>query len=194
MKKIKLTLLAILLSAGSVSIAQKTKTFSGYGNTLNLGLGVGGYSGYYGYVGRTLPVFNINYEFDVAKNFTLAPFLTYYSFERSYYWGNNNYPDRYYTYRETVIPVGLKGTLYLDDLLSAGPKWDFYAAGSVGFAIVNSKWDNGYYGDKNYYRRGNSLFLDAHLGAEYHINNKVGLFLDASTGVSTVGLAIHSTK
>jgi hypothetical protein len=35
------------------------------------------------------------------------------------------------------------------------------------------------------------LFLDLHLGAEYHLNNRVGLFLDLSTGVSTIGLAIH---
>lgn len=31
-----------------------------YGNTLNLGVGVGGYYGYYRYVGNSLPVLNIN--------------------------------------------------------------------------------------------------------------------------------------
>lgn len=192
MKKTKIIFMLFLFLTGTASIAQKAKSVSGgYGNTLNLGLGVGGYSGYYGYVGHTLPVFNINYEFDVAKNFTLAPFLTYYSYQRSYYWGDKNHPSRFYTYRETVIPIGVKGTLYLDQLLQAGPKWDFYVAGSLGFAIVNSHWDTDYYGDRNYYRRGSSLFLDGHLGVEYHVNNKVGLFLDASTGVSTLGVAIH---
>ena len=64
-----------------------------YGNTLNLGLGIG----YYGYVGHSLPVFHINYELPVAKNFTLAPFLTFYSYSNDYYWGNKNYPYAYYS-------------------------------------------------------------------------------------------------
>src|SRR4051812_15675300 len=85
-----------------------------YGRTLNLGIGIGGYSGYYGYTGRSLPVFSINYEFDVAKNFTLAPFVSFYTFSNSYYWGNKNNPYRYYTYRETVVPIGVKGTYYFD--------------------------------------------------------------------------------
>lgn len=165
-----------------------------YGKTLNLGLGVGGYSGYYSYVGRSLPIFHINYEFDVAKNFTLAPFLSFYSYSNQYYWGNKNHPDRYYTYKETVIPVGVKGTYYFDDLLRANDKWDFYLAGTLGFAIVNSTWDNDYYGDKNYYRRGSSLYLDVHVGTEYHFNNTLGAFLDLSSGVSTIGLAIHMAK
>src|SRR6185436_3730580 len=86
-----------------------------YSKTLNLGLGIG----YYGYVGRSLPVFHLNYEFDVAKDFTLAPFITFYSYSNSYYWGNKNYPFRYYTYRETVIPIGGKGTYYFDNILQA---------------------------------------------------------------------------
>lgn len=165
-----------------------------YGKTLNLGLGIGGYAGYYGYVGRSLPVFHVNYEFDVAKNFTLAPFISFYTFSNNYYWGNKNYPYRYYTYRETVIPVGVKGTYYFDDLLKANSKWDFYLAGSLGFAIVNSTWDDGYYGDRNYYHGGSGLFLDLHIGTEYHFTNRIGAFLDLSSGVSTIGLAIHGTK
>jgi hypothetical protein len=162
-----------------------------YGSTLNLGLGIGGYSGYYGYVGHTLPVFNINYEIDVAKDFTLAPFISFYSFSKTYNWGNNNIPTTTYTYRETVIPIGVKGTYYFDDIFDANANWDFYLAGSLGFAVVSSRWDKGYEGDKNYYHRGNSLFLDIHIGTEYHFNNRVGAFLDLSSGVSTIGIAIH---
>ncbi|MEQ8535603.1 MAG: hypothetical protein RIB86_27340, partial [Imperialibacter sp.] len=54
------------------------KAQESFGNTLNLGLGVGGYSGYYGYIGHSLPVLSLNYEFDVAPNFTLAPFVSFY--------------------------------------------------------------------------------------------------------------------
>ena len=159
--------------------AQKAHSTGNFGNTLNLGLGIGGYSGYYGNGVGSLPVFNINYEFDVAKDFTLAPFVTFYSYRN----------DKYY-YRETVIPVGVKGSYYFDRILNANSKWDFYLAGSLGFSIVKTTWDNGYYRNSDY-NTVNPLYLDLHVGAEYHLSNKVGLFLDLSTGVSTIGLAIH---
>jgi len=184
-KLIILSLIAISLFHFSGFAQEK------YGNTLNLGLGIGGYSGYHSYVGRTLPVLHINYEIDVVKNFTLAPFLSFYTYSNQYYWGNKNHPDRYYTYRETVIPIGVKGSYYFDELLGANDKWDFYLAGSLGFAIVNTNWENGYEGNRDYYRRGGSLYLDLHIGAEYHFNNRLGAFLDLSTGVSTIGLAFH---
>lgn len=157
-----------------------------YGKTLNLGLGVGGNSGYSRYIGRSIPVFTANYELNVAKNFTLAPFISFYSFRDKYYWSNNNY-----TYSETVIPIGIKGTYYFDELLNANSRWDFYAAGSLGFALVNSHWGEGYDGDKNHFNKGNGGFLDIHLGVEYHFNSNIGMFVDVSTGVSTLGIAIH---
>jgi hypothetical protein len=177
-----LALLSLFLLFGTNLSAQK-KTNSGAYEGLNLGIGIGGYSGYYGYIGRSLPVFHINYEFDVARNFTLAPFISFSNYR-------NRYNNSYY-YHETIIPIGLKGTYYFDQIFNANSDWDFYMAGSLGFAIIKSSWDNGYNGDVNYYNNGNPLFLDLHIGAEYHLNNKVGLFLDLSTGVSTVGLAIH---
>ena len=60
-----------------------------YGSTLNLGLGIGGYSGYYKYTGRSLSVFHINYEFDLAKNFSLAPFISFSTYSDRTYWGQN---------------------------------------------------------------------------------------------------------
>jgi len=181
---------ALTISCGLI-FGQKTSTTTKYGNTLNLGIGIGGYSGYYGYINRNVPVFHLDYEFDVARNFTLAPFISFYTYSNSYYWGNNNHPYQYYNYTETVIPIGVKGTYYLDELFKANQKWDFYLAGSLGFAISNAHWDNGYDGDKDYYHNAHPLFLDLHFGAEYHISSKIGMYLDLSTGVSTIGLAIH---
>jgi hypothetical protein len=191
MKKSIFILLFLITMLSISSFAQRNRNSEKYGKTLNLGVGVGGYSGYYGYVGHTLPVFNINYEFDVASSFTLAPFASFYTFTESYYWGNNNYPNKYYTYRQTVIPVGIKGSYYFDKIFEASSSWDFYLAGSLGFAIINSSWDDDYYGGKDFYNKGNPLFLDIHAGVEYHFNNKVGMFLDLSSGVSTIGLAFH---
>jgi len=178
MKTITLTIiLAFLLSATSI-FAQKSNYSENHGGTLNIGLGVGGYYGYYGYIGHSLPVFNLNYEFSVANNFTLAPFATFYTYRSD-------------NYRETVIPIGAKGTFYFDQLVNANPNWDFYLAGSLGFSIINSYWDSDYTGDRTYYHKSSPLFLDLHLGTEYHLSNRLGIFLDLSTGVSTVGLAFH---
>jgi len=179
MKTKILAALFLLTILGTNLSAQETTSPERFGNTLNVGLGLG----YYGYVGHSIPVVHLNYEFNIANNFTLAPFVSLYSYRRANKYG--------YYYHETVIPIGAKGTYYFDQLLNAGSKWDFYAAGSLGFAIVNSRWDEGYYDEENEYRRSTPLYLDIHAGAEYHINNRIGVFLDLSTGVSTVGLAIH---
>ena len=168
------------------------KTTSGekYGKTLNAGLGIG----YYGYLGHSIPVLSLNYEFDVAQNFTLAPFAGFYSYSNNYYYGDPHNGYRYYAYHETVIPIGVKGTYYFDQLLNAGSKWDFYLAASLGYAIVNSSWENGYYGDRNVYHGNSTLYLDAHIGTEYHISDKIGVILDLSTGISTIGIAIHQSN
>jgi hypothetical protein len=179
----------IMLSFVAIKTIQAQEN---HGNTFNLGAGIGGYSGYYGYHNRTLPVLHLNYEIQVAQNFTLAPFATYYSWSDKYYWGNFQRPNRYYNYRQVVLLTGLKGSYYFDEILEAGSKWDFYLAGSLGFAFVKSYWENGYDGDRNYYGNPGNLFFDLHIGTEYHINNRVGLFLDLSNGVSLIGLSIHS--
>lgn len=159
-----------------------------YGQTWNFGFGAGGYSGFYSYANRTIPAFNINYEIDVAPNFTLAPFVSIYTFSDDLYWGNNNVNYRYYSYKEIVIPVGVKGYYYFDDLLELNSDWDIYGAASMGVALSSSIWENGYLGDKNYYHNGNAVFLDLHIGAAYHINNKFGVYLDLSSGISTIGI------
>src|ERR1035437_1000602 len=103
MRILTITALFLLMLVGTNLSAQQSTYSEKYGNTLNLGLGIGGYSGYYGYVGRSLPVFHINYEFDVARNFTLAPFATFVTYHD--YSGN-------YGYRESIIPLGVKGSYY----------------------------------------------------------------------------------
>jgi len=181
MKTTAFALLFLLTLLGTNLSAQNRHYSDSHGNALNIGLGVGGYGGYYGYYGRSLPVFSINYEFGVANNFTLAPFATFVTYH-DYYDGHG--------YRETIIPLGVKGSYYLDEAFGAGRDWDFYVAGSLGFSLVSSRWDDNY-NSEVYYDRAQPLFLDGHFGVEYHLSNKVGLFLDLSTGVSTIGLAFH---
>jgi len=157
----------------------------GYGGNLNIGAGLG----YRGYLGRPLSGVMLNYEFNAAPKFTLAPFVGLYTYNHQYYWGNKNYPYRYYNYRETAVPLGIKGSYYFDNLVQAGPKWDFYAGASIGFVFRTITWDNGYYGDVNAVRESSPLFLAGHLGTRFHINPKVGIYLDLSSAISTLGFS-----
>ena len=179
---------AFIIAVAILSVAQ-TKTYAQekFGNTLNVGLGIG----YYGYVSGTIPSFNINYEFDVAPTFTIAPFVTAYTYRNYIYWGDAYTPYRDYSYQRTVVPIGGKATYYFDELLNAGKKWDFYAAGSVGFAIVKTDYEDGFGGNRGAYSGFSPLYIDAHLGGEFHFTPTTGAYLDLSTGLSTFGLAIH---
>jgi hypothetical protein len=189
MKKIFSFVLLVILFVQVKGYAQENKQEANekFGNTLNLGLGLG----YYGYVPGAIPAFNINYEFDVAKVFTLAPFVNAYTYRNYYYWGDSNNPYREYSYQRTIVPVGAKATYYFDELLNSGHKWDFYAAGSVGLAIVSTTYEDGYGGDRSTYNGVSPLYIDAHLGSEFHITNTFGVYIDLSTGLSTFGLAVH---
>jgi hypothetical protein len=138
-----------------------------------------------------MPVLHVDYEFGIGNNFTLAPFITIYSYQKYNYWGTPNHPYKNYYYRQTVIPIGVKGTYYFDQLLNAGAKWDFYLGASLGFAIRKTTWENGYYGETTIRHGASGLYLDGHIGTEYHISPKAGLFLDLSSGISTFGLALH---
>lgn len=178
------TLFLVMLAGNS---AQAQTGGENYGNTLNLGVGIG----YYGYINNFTPVVHANYELNVARNFTLAPFITIFSYKRYNYWGDNNHPYRDYYYKQTVIPVGIKGSYYFDQLLHANSKWDFYLAASLGVAIRMTRWEDGYYGETSFHNSTSGLYLDGHIGAEYHINSNLGLFLDLSSGISTFGLGIH---
>ena len=176
--------LSLLVVFFSTSLFGQSDT---YGKTLNLGIGLG----YYGYIGHSTPVLHANYEFDVARNFTLAPFITFYSYQNSNYWGNSNNPSKNYFYRSTVVPIGAKGSYYFDRVLRAGTKWDFYLAGSLGIVIRSTVWDSGYQGDRTINQGRSGAYLDVHIGTEYHFNSRFGAFLDLSSGVSTAGFAIH---
>lgn len=187
MKKIVVSLLFLLTLLSTQASAQRTSTGESFGHTLNLGLGIG----YYGYIGYATPVIHADYEFNVVRNFTLAPFITVLSYRRGNYWGNPSHPYQNYYYRQTVIPIGVKGTYYFDQLLGAGAHWDFYLAGSLGIAIRSTRWETGYYGETVVDHGTSGLYLDGHIGAEYHFNQRLGLYLDLSTGISTLGLGIH---
>jgi hypothetical protein len=146
---------------------QKTKQSSGatssseYGNTLNIGVGFGYFNG--------IPVI-VNYEFDIADQITLAPFVGF---------ASGSY-GIYGTY--SSFQFGAKGSYYFDELLNAGAPWDFWAGLSLGYVSVTyqdkSSWGPGIKSSKF----GSGLLLGLQIGAEYHISNKVGAFLELGAG------------
>jgi len=159
-----------------------------YGKALNINTGIG----YLSYIGNSRPVFHADFEFDMAENFTIAPFINLCSNNKIYYWRNKNSHNLFYcNYMETTVPMGVKGTYYFDQLLGARSDWDFYAAGSLVFAMVDSSFQMKYFGEKNVYHSANPCYFYVHIGAEYHMNNRTGLFLDLSSGVSAFGFAIQ---
>jgi len=186
----KKSLLIFIVALSLINISASAQSYNSapremFGPTINIGAGIG----YYGYAGRPAPAVMANVELDIARNITLAPFIGFYTYANDYYWGSYDYPYRYYSYRETVVPVGVKGAYYFDQLFQAGEKWDFYAAASVGFAFHSVTWDNGYYGSRDVVSGPGPLYGTAHIGSRLHITQGFGLFLDLSTGFSTFGLS-----
>jgi len=179
MKKIILSCLVLMCLHSGIEAQEK------YGKTLNIGVGLG----YYG-LGSS-PALHFNYELDVFKNFTLAPFLTIQS-RRTYYYDYDKVRGNYrnYYYRDTYIPLGAKGTYYFDELFEAGDKWDFWAAASLGFAIQSRNWEDASYSNSSV-TSPSAVYGSLHIGTELHLSPKAGLFLDVSTGLSTFGLALH---
>jgi hypothetical protein len=176
MKKLILFLLFLLFVTGSKAQEQ-------FGNTLNVGTGIG----YYGYA----PSISANYEFDLFRNFTLAPFTSVITYKSCRYWGDQLRPYRNYYYRETTIPIGLKTTYYFDEWLHAGDRWDFYAGTSLGIAYRTTVWEPGYDGNRNVRRFSSPLYVSLHIGSECHLTKSLGVYVDLSTGLSTFGIGFH---
>jgi hypothetical protein len=159
-----------LLNAQGKGISEK------YGNTFNIGVGSG--IGNYGYAFSKTPAVHMDYEFDIIRTLTLAPFVTLYHYQNNFY-------------HERVIPVGLKATCYFDQIVKAHARWDFYLAGSLGFAIRETVWENGFTPDPAINYGPGALYMVISIGTEYHINKNFGAYIDLSNGISTIGLSIH---
>jgi hypothetical protein len=173
----KLVLIITLAIVSTYANAQEK-----YGKTANLG---GGLS-YSRYAPLPIPALNFNFEFDIAPNTTLGPFASILHYTDPGYF----YNGKKYKYSNTVIPVGVKSYYYFDGLFNWDKRFDVYAGLAVGFNIAFGRWENGYNGpvySPNY----SPFYGELHAGAEYHFRENIGVYVDLSTGLSTVGLAFH---
>jgi hypothetical protein len=185
--KTNLILLCVCLLSWKTAHTQSTDGRENFGHTLN----VTGGSSYYRYVGYAVAVGSIDYEFQIDRNLTLAPFLAMYSYSGSHYWSADKSHYQYYSYQETVVPFGCKVTYYFDELLHASSRWDFYAGGSLGIIYRRTVWPSTYAGDKQIYPGTGPMYMNLHVGTEFHVSSHFGLVLDLSTGMSTAGIAWH---
>lgn len=135
----------------------------------------------------------INYEFDIAKNITLAPVVEMYAVRDNIVSNSDNESG-------AALVFAAKGCYYFDQLFHAGPKWDFYAGVSAGIAYERIT-DNE---DKTTETSLKRVNPKAHIGAQLNIKPNMGLFLDVSrrvphpslkdsfdAGQVTAGLAIR---
>ena len=76
-------------------------------------------------------------------------------------------------------------------MLHAGELWDFYTAGSLGTNVRKTTWEKRYNGKNNIEPGTGPVYIDLHIGSELHISKVIGLTLDVSIAISTIGLAIH---
>lgn len=182
-----LHVLSFLLLAPLVTAAQQPFAGPAYAQTLNISAG----AGYYRYVGYSVPVVHANYELPVDQLLTIAPFAAFYRYETDYFWGDETHTPRYYHYSEKVLPLGVKVTGYFDEMLHAGKRWDFYAAGSLGMIIRKTSWAADYEGARKINPGTGGMFLDFHLGTEFHCTRMLGIQLDCAAGETTLGLAFH---
>lgn len=168
-------------------LAQEKEADAGFGKTINVSVGLG----YYRYVGYPVQTIHADYELQIDKNLTAAPFVTIYSYNSSYVWGDLNTSYRKYDYSETAIPIGIKVSYYLDDLVNAASQWDFYFSGSLGYVFRKTIWETAYDGKKEINPGMGPLYLDVHTGAEFHVTKPLGLTLDVSLTMATLGIAVH---
>lgn len=173
---------ALLLFLLVTSFTLTGNTQESYGNTANIGIGLGHRNVYR----ASFPIIHFNYEFDVIEDITLAPFITL-----VHYRYINKWNGKKYRYNSWTIPIGLKGSYYFDDFLNLDSKFDIYGGGSIGFNIFTGGWNDGAYDGPDYDGGFSQLYLDINIGAEFHLNSKIGLILDLSTGISTFGISIH---
>ena len=177
MKK-QLILIAVFIFAVSISKAQSA---SG-GSFLNLGVGFGtpffgtGYS-------SSLPVNPVvSFEKSVADEFSAGA-------EAAYASSNYNFSGYglSYTFKETAIYVGARGSYHFNKALGLGDKADLYAGASAGYVVVSVSDNLG-----NAASAASGVGYGGFVGAKYYFAPAIGVFAEAgyeSLSYFKVGLA-----
>ncbi|MBB6460820.1 hypothetical protein [Flammeovirga kamogawensis] len=168
-------------SSSNSNRSSKKRSSSAAGNYsgvhhLNVGL-----ASYWNHGGTGI---QLDYEFHLAKDFTVAPSLSYASHIHQHH--NND------DWRHSTIGLGARFRWYADRVLNIShPKWDVFASGDIGFAINSYKYvgDGSHNHNEDYNGSTSSpLWIGLGIGGKYHFNDKIGLQLIIGSGAQ---IGIH---
>ncbi len=169
MKKIFSLVLVLTLLMGSKSFAQ-LKVDKGT-KFINLGIGVGGYSGTSGIA------FGGSADFGVAPNITVGGQVAYRSFNYGYLGSNDKINYLYFAAR---------GSYHFNELINlSSDKVDLYAGLGLGYESVS--YSNSAYSGTSF---GSGIFVPFHLGGRYFFSEKLGAFAEVGSGVAPVMLGV----
>jgi len=142
---------------------------------LNAGIGLGAY------YGGGIPL-GASFEVGVTDEISVGAQADFYT------WGYNFGGG--YRYRYTFLPIGVRGSYHVNELLNLGvDNLDLYGGLSLGYYISSYRDNSGYSGfyDNAY---GNRVFLGVHIGGRYYFKPNLGAFAEVGYGVAPLKIGV----
>ena len=171
MKKILSSLFVVALLACGTANAQ----YAQGDKLLNVGIGAGGYYG-----GGGLPI-GASFEYGITPEISVGAQIDFYTTNYGGYIG--------YNYRYTFIPIAIRGSYHVNELLNLNnDKIDLYGGIQLGYYLSSYSGDRAYAGYIDPYR-GRALF-GIHLGGKYYFKPNLGAFAEVGYGVAPVKLGV----
>lgn len=191
MKKITLILLFALCIT---TINQAQNLFDKGANVVSLGIGIGGYSPYWGGGYSQSPYFNLAfdhsvYTFPEIKNLSIGVggYVGYktisYVFNGSWFDKNNNFHNNSVTERWNYFSLGVRPTIHYT---FEGTKFETYAGIPLGYVMVSYSYsDPAFYANSSY---GSYFGFGFLAGGRYYFSDKIAAFAELGWGLSYLNI------
>lgn len=163
-------IICLLVSASSFAQYQKGDKL------LNLGVGLNSY------YGGGLPI-GAAFEVGVTDEISVGAQVDYYTWNYNYGFGAGDW-------RYTFIPIALRGSYHVNELLNLGnDKIDLYGGAQLGYIISRYTYDGpgGQFFDNSY---GNRALFGIHLGGRYYFKPNLAAFTELGYGIATLKLGV----
>ncbi|MBO9675892.1 MAG: outer membrane beta-barrel protein [Sphingobacteriaceae bacterium] len=177
MKK-QLLFIALFIFSVSIVNAQSKSSFSKGDNLFNIGVGIGspffgsGYS-------SSLPVNpSISYERGVTDAISVGGQVSY---------ASSKYDGYNYTFKESAVYIGARGSYHFNELLNINPKFDLYGGASLGYVTVSIS-DN----QNNISGTASGLGFGLYAGGKYYIGSSTAIYSELgyqSLSLLNIGVA-----
>lgn len=172
MKKLLSSLFVVALLACGTANAQ----YAQGDKLLNVGVGLAGY------YGGGLPL-GASFEYGITPEISVGAQIDFYTWSYNYGFGLGKY-------RYTFIPVAVRGSYHVNELLNLNnDKVDLYGGVQLGYYISSYSGD-GFAGTGFNNAYGNQVLFGIHLGGKYYFKPNLGAFAEVGYGVSAVKLGV----